>query len=146
MSLNAHPMVVLVLGAVGTSPVPIRERVMHAAVHAWMEGHLSASGHREVGSTTRSMPSPPFPDTGDERLHEIVDETLDRFDPIQIVPAVAYASALAWVAGEQDGERCDGCSLHNGDTDAARAVRNGEVEIRFHHPALLDIDNQPLDP
>lgn len=136
MSLNAHPMIVLLLGAVRSDPAPTRDRVVQAAVHAWMEGHLSAPGHPRMSSTDAEFPSPPFPDPHDDRLHAIVDETMERFDPIQIVPAVAYASSLAWIAGETDGADCGGCALPNGDTDVARAVRGGEVAIRFIHPDL----------
>lgn len=74
------------------SPVPsLQERIVHAAVHGWMEGHLAAPGHRLDPAYAGDMPAAPFPDPHDRRLGQIIKESVGRFGDGEEPAAVAFA-------------------------------------------------------
>jgi hypothetical protein len=126
----------------------MRPATLHAAVHAWMEGHVEGEGR--VGTTSlpgtrRSddpMPMPPFPRRDNERLRSIRKEANERFADGEPVAAVLFASGLAYQAGLEEGEQCPGCVVRarpGALTDAAR-VRTGQlpVTLKAGGPSLVD--------
>jgi hypothetical protein len=42
----------------------LQDRLVHAAVHGWMEGHLSSPGHRLDPDNVSDMPEPALPPSG----------------------------------------------------------------------------------
>lgn len=116
---------------------PLLECVLTAAVHGWMEGHLSAPAHdtRQVVSLPGELQSPPFPDPLSSALKTIVDDTYDRFAEDEREAAIAYAAALAWQTGRAEGKTCPGCGLATAKAPLAKALRAGKLEVRYHDPA-----------
>lgn len=100
-------------------------RVVHAAVHGWMEGHLSAPGHQFDIENVGEMPEAPFPHPDDPQLREIVDEVLRRFRQGEEPAAVAFAAALGWQAGRATAGECLGCAPEGHDEPVAMAMREG---------------------
>jgi hypothetical protein len=106
---------------------------VHAAVHAWYEGHVHA--HIEVGKSVDVIPlvkgefPPPFPASDDEELWHIVDETGAR-GFMSLDAALTFAAALAWETGYRRGKECPGCQAfgHHG-TQFAASIRDGNVTI-----------------
>lgn len=114
------------------SPVPsLQERIVHAAVHGWMEGHLAAPGHRLDPAYAGDMPAAPFPDPHDRRLGQIIKESVERFGDGEEPAAVAFAAALGWKQGREAGQECTGCAPEGHDHPAARAMRSGAGEVEF---------------
>ena len=108
------------------------EAVLQAAVHGWMEGHLSAPGHVVSGDTTEEMPAPPYPPRESAALRAILHEVMGRFGSGEEPGAALCAAARGWQAGRQAGLDCPGCALENADQPVARAIRAGRGEYRFH--------------
>lgn len=106
-------------------------RAVHAAVHGWMEGHLSSPGHHLDPNNVGEMPEPPFPSQDDPQLKQIVEEVLSRFREGEEPAAVAFAAALGWQAGRATAGECIGCAPEGHDDPAAIAMRQGRGEIRF---------------
>jgi hypothetical protein len=109
----------------------LEDRVVHAAVHGWMEGHLSSPGHRLNPANVGQMPQRPFPATDDPQLDQIVEETLSRFREGEEPAAIAFAAALGWQAGRATAGECPGCAPEGHDDPAAMAMREGRGGIRF---------------
>jgi hypothetical protein len=129
---NGVPLLVVItetLAEVGDSPLDAL--VMHAAVHGWMEGHLSAPGHRLDSENEQTMPNPPFPNPADELLQRIVREALSRFSPGEEPAAITYAAALGWQAGRLTANECPGCSPPGHDHATPRAIRSGQATVEF---------------
>lgn len=132
--LNALP---LLLTITETFSIPsahgasLEERIVHAAVHGWMEGHLSAPGHRFDPSHVGGMPDPPFPDPDDPQLQQIVEEARRRFREGEEPAAAAFAAALGWQAGRATSGECPGCAPKGYDDPVARALREGRGKIEF---------------
>jgi hypothetical protein len=112
----------------GTS---LEGRIVHAAVHGWMEGHLSAPGHDFDPANVGGMPEPPFPHSNDPQLGQIIDETSRRFRNGEEPAAVAFAAALGWQAGRATAGECLGCAPEGYDEPVARAMREGRGGVRF---------------
>jgi hypothetical protein len=112
----------------GTS---LQDRLVHAAVHGWMEGHLSSPGHRLDRDNVGNIPNAPFPHPDDPQLREIVDEASRRFRVGEEPAAVAFAAALGWQAGRATAGECPGCAPAGFDDPVAKAMREGHGEIRF---------------
>jgi hypothetical protein len=114
------------------SPVPsLQGRIVHAAVHGWMEGHLAAPGHQLDPAYVGKMPAAPFPDPHDRRLSQIVKETSERFGDGEEPAAVAFAAALGWKQGLAAGQECPGCAPEGNEHPAARALRSGVGYVEF---------------
>ena len=109
----------------------LQDRLVHAAVHGWMEGHLSSPGHRLDPDNVSDMPEPPFPHPDDPQLRQILEETSRRFREGEEPAAVAFAAALGWQAGRATAGECPGCAPPGHDDPAAKAMREGRGEIRF---------------
>ena len=90
----------------GERETSFESRVVHAAVHGWMEGHLSSPGHQLDPDHVGEMPEPPFPSQDDPQLKEIVEEDLRRFREAEEAAAVAFAAALGWQAGRATAGEC----------------------------------------
>ena len=99
--LNALPLLLTISETftAAEAGVSLEARILHAAVHGWMEGHLSSPGHRFDPGNVGTMPEPPFPDPNDQQLHQIVEETMRRFREGEEPAAAAFAAALGWQAG-----------------------------------------------
>jgi len=110
---------------------PFEARVVHAAVHGWMEGHLSSPGHRLDPDHVGEMPEPPFPHPDDPQLGQIIDEVAGRFREGEEPAAVAFAAALGWQAGRATAGECPGCAPPRHDDPKAMAMRKGWGEVRF---------------
>ena len=67
--LNALPLLLTVSETFNDSEreTPFDARVAHAAVHGWMDGHLSSPGHILDPANVGDMPESPFPRRGDPR-------------------------------------------------------------------------------
>lgn len=112
----------------GTS---LEARIVHAAVHGWMEGHLSSPGHRLDPANVGEMPEPPFPHPDDPQLGQIVVDASRRFRHGEEPAAVAFAAALGWQAGRASAGECPGCAPKGHDDPVARAMREGRGHVRF---------------
>jgi hypothetical protein len=132
--LNALPLLLTVSETFTDSEreTPFNARVAHAAVHGWMEGHLSSPGHILDPANVGDMPESPFPRRGDPQLVQIIDETLRRFREGEEPAAVAFAAALGWQAGRATAGECPGCAPMGHDHPSATAMREGRGEIRFY--------------
>jgi len=109
-------------------------RCLHAAVHAWAEGHLAAPGHPEPAATDVPLHVPPFPDPASdgERLEAVLAIARERAeDGGSEVAAMVVAAGLAWELGWQRGLECEGCAVEHADGPFARAMRRGEIGISF---------------
>ncbi|MGH3008549.1 MAG: hypothetical protein ACRDLM_03975 [Gaiellaceae bacterium] len=106
-------------------------RLVHAAVHGWMEGHLASPSHRLDPDNVGEMPDPPFPHPDDPQLGQIVAEASRRFREGEEPAAVAFAAALGWQAGRATAVECPGCAPTGHDEPAARAMREGRGDVRF---------------
>jgi hypothetical protein len=114
-----------------------RLAALHAAVHAWMEGHVEGEGR--AGTTTGAritdavMPIPPFPARDDPQLAAIAAEVQERFADAELVSAVMFAAALAYEAGLAEGASCPGCgaSTRMGGQVGAQ-VRAGRASVTLH--------------
>lgn len=112
----------------------LEERCLYAAVHSWAEGHLAAEDHQEPDETDAPLSSPPFPHPEEDgaRLSAIMADAVARFGGKGGgVDAIAYSAALAWHAGVEAGENCDGCEIDQASNAVARAMRRGEMKISF---------------
>lgn len=115
-------------------------RIIHAAVHGWMEGHLAAPGHKLDPTNIGEMPDAPFPDPSDRRLKQIIEETETRFaGEKEEAAAVCFAAALGWQAGRQAGMDCPGCATVGWDTVEAKALRGGTAEVLFRMPGAMEL-------
>jgi hypothetical protein len=117
------------------------ERVLHAAVHAWAEGHIAAPNHSLANDPSdKPMPSPPFPSPdGNETLRTVINDAYRGFGDGMDVAAITQAAALGWAAGYDEGATCSGCALGGADHPTSRGMRSGSMEVRFHDP------NSPSD-
>src|SRR5262245_45413927 len=98
------PLLLTISESFTEKPEPsLRDRIVHAAVHGRMEGHLAAPDHRIDPTYTGTMPAAPFPDPTDRRLRQIIVEALERFDEGEEPAAVAFAAALGWKQGRAAG-------------------------------------------
>jgi hypothetical protein len=132
--VNPLPLFV-VLSEAASMEGDLEERCLYAAIHSWAEGHLAAEEHREPGETDAPLSSPPFPHPEEDggRLSAIMADAVARFGGEGSgVDAIAYAAALGWRAGLEAGKRCDGCEIDQASNAVARAMRRGEMRIRFH--------------
>jgi hypothetical protein len=133
LDTNALPLLFTITESLTERPVPSFElRIVHAAVHGWMEGHLGAPDHKLDPRYIGEMPSAPFPDPSDRRLLQIVDETKERFGEGEEPAAVAFAVARAWKQGLAAGQECLGCAPQGHDDPDARAMRSGAGKVEFH--------------
>ena len=112
LDTNALPLLFTIYeGFTEKSPVPsLQGRIVHAAVHGWMEGHLAAPDHQLDPEYVGEMPSAPFPDPHDRRLEQIIKETSERFSDGEEPAAVSFAAALGWKHGRAAGQECPGCA------------------------------------
>jgi hypothetical protein len=124
-----------------------RLAALHAAVHAWMEGHVEGEGR--AGTTTsvpiadEVMPSPPFPDRNDPQLAAIAAEVQERFGDAEPVSAVMFAAALAYEAGLAEGASCAGCGASTrmgGQIGAQVRAGRASVTLRPGLPAAGTLD------
>ena len=132
MDSNPLPLLLTISETFAGEPESFHSRVLHAAVHGWMEGHLAAPGHRFDPDRVGGMPKPPFPDPDDERMPGIIEEALARFSEGEEPGAIAFAAALGWQAGRNAGLDCPGCAPEGHQDPLARAMRAGTAEMRFH--------------
>ena len=114
-------------------------RIVHAAVHAWYEGHIHA--HVEVGRKVEIEPPrddfpPPFPAGDDEAFWEVVDAT--KAKPFTSLDAsLAFAAALAWEGGYRRGKDCPGChAFGTRDAEYSAKLRQGGVRITIGAPPM----------
>jgi hypothetical protein len=124
--------------------------ITHAAVHAWMEGHIEGEGRAGTAPlptgirTAEPMPSPPFPASTDEQLCAILREAKDRFAGAEPLAAALFASGLAYQAGLEEGRRCAGCTARGapGELKDAARLRVGQLPLTLHAgvPTLVDLD------
>lgn len=125
----------LVLSEAASMEGDLEDRCLYVAIHSWAEGHLAAEGHQEPDETDAPLSSPPFPHPEEDggRLSAIVADAVARFGVKgDGVDAIAYAAALGWRAGLEAGESCDGCEIDQASNAIARAMRRGEMRIKFH--------------
>jgi len=135
LDTNALPLLLTIYGSFTEKPVPtLQQRIVHAAVHGWMEGHLAAPDHQLDPEYVGEMPSAPFPDPHDRRLEQIIKETSERFGDGEEPAAVAFAAALGWKQGRAAGQECPGCALQGHEHPAVRAMRSGEGKVEFRLP------------
>jgi hypothetical protein len=132
MDSNPLPLLLTISETFTDEPDSFRARVVHAAVHGWMEGHLAAPGHHLDPDRVGGMPNPPFPSPEDERMRTVVEEALRRFSEGEEPGAIAFAAALGWQAGRIAGGDCPGCAPESHQDPLALAMRAGTAEIRFH--------------
>lgn len=130
---NLMPLLLTISQAAGEDFNSPGERVLHAAVHAWAEGHVASPGHKLVGDTSEHpMPSPPFPYPHDNcKLKEIIETTSKSFGDGKDAAAITLVAALGWSAGYDEGLECSGCALEGADSAPARAMRAGHMGITF---------------
>jgi HEPN domain-containing protein len=136
--INLLPLI-LVLSQASSIEGNLEDRCLYAAVHCWAEGHLAAAGHPEPLESEAELSSPPFPDpeVDGKRLHAITLDATARFGSEgHEVDAISYSAALGWKAGIDAGIRCDGCEIGEASGALARAMRSGEMRIRFHPKTL----------
>jgi hypothetical protein len=132
MDTNALPLLLVISESFTEKPVPtLGQRIVHAAVHGWMEGHLAAPGHQLDPENVGEMPAAPFPDPHDRRLEQIIKEASERFGDGEEPAAVAYAAALGWRQGPEAGQECPGCAPRGHEDPDARAMRSGAGEVEF---------------
>ncbi|MGH2948583.1 MAG: hypothetical protein ACRDPC_20390 [Solirubrobacteraceae bacterium] len=133
---NPLPIIQTVFTAMTAADHGPQAIVLQAAVHGWMEGHLSVPGHetRDLPPHPGEMPSPPFPNPDSPRLKEILDDTRERFADDEAEAAAAYAIALAWQSGRDEGKNCPGCGIELASSPVARAMREGRMHIEFRLP------------
>jgi hypothetical protein len=132
LDTNAMPLLLTISESFTEKPQPsLKERIVHAAVHGWMEGHLAAPNHRIDPTFTGEMPAAPWPDPTDRRLKRIIEEATERFDEGEEPAAVAFAAALGWKQGRAAGQECPGCALEGHDDPFVQAMRSGGVTIEF---------------
>lgn len=133
LELNALPLLLTISETFTDAErdTSLQERLVHATVHGWMEGHLSSPGHRLDRDNVGDIPESPFPNPDDPQLRHIVDEASRRFRDGEEPAAVAFAAALGWQAGRATAGECPGCAPPGHDDPAAKAMREGRGEIRF---------------
>ena len=132
MDTNPLPLLLTISETFSDEPEPFHSRVLHAAVHGWMEGHLAAPGHQLDPDRVGGMPNPPFPGPDNERMPGILEETLGRFSEGEEPGAIAFAAALGWQAGRNAGLDCPGCAPESHQDPLARSMRTGTAEMRFY--------------
>jgi len=119
------------------------EMMLDAAVTAWMEGHVEAherarrppialqrKSKKELSRGDKHFPSPPWPPHDTPLVHALVREAQRVFGAVP-ESAVAYAAALGWAAGLDDGETCKGCSFRGHEPALAQKVRTGRARLRL---------------
>jgi len=144
--LTQNPSLVMTIWGAATSDAEtLKSAVLHAAVHAWYEGHIEAhtvNGQPAIGDAsklTSSLPSPPFPPPDSEELGEILAEVEDRYDDDVVMGAIAHAAGMAWAAGFRTGEKCRGCSWRGTDPELAAEMRSGRM-------TLMLVEDEPEQP
>jgi len=107
-----------------------REMLLIAAVRAWMEGHVEAERPRPQREEEAEieLPIPPFPAADEPKLGAIVEHALETFEGSSAVAAVAYAAAVAWHLGEEEGRKCPGC-FAPGNPEVAPGIRAGKHDV-----------------
>jgi hypothetical protein len=122
--------------------------VVHAAVHAWYEGHIDGEAvagrvqtiPQTLAEQESAAPSPPFPSRDSDALAAILRETGERFDKSELIAAVGFAAALGWAEGYREGRDCPGCTARaTTNTKLAALVRAVQAAIRLTRGELAEL-------